>query len=625
MVLANTWSVRNAHPFHFIRHPDPDFSTKKESSLSFTGSILQKPISRNGGSSQVSCRCTSNSDGDWNRWSQHFSEVDRAERLTSVLKLQLEDAVEEEDFQEAVRLKNAIAEAASKDTVAEVMSQLKNAIDEERYTDASILSRCTGTGLVGWWIGLSKDSDDPFGRVVRITPGLGRFVARIYSPRQLMSGSPGTPLFEIFLVKDADASYVMKVVYMQPAKATSVQNPSSPSKSIDDTSKSGNSSTEDNPDHEDENQSDSVADKNVSSKEATEEVLKGVIDFLKDRIPGLKVKVMNVSKPEEVKGDNESQLIQEEDDKEIHSSENREDEISNVDGEGVTLEGGTSIKEGEKDNVKLFIGGILNNKDKSFSKTYLRVPAELKSMERDSFVLHIPKRDENPVVGESKISGLKLAAIAAEGVSELMPSDVAKAFWSVDKVPSKVSRDVREAVKLALSQAQRRNRLSTETIFNRINNAHDSLDPFDGLYVGAFGPYGTEVVQLRRKVGDWHDFGNVDNGSSMEFFEYVEAIKLTGDLNVPAGEVTFRAKIGKENRLPNRGLYPEELGVIASYKGQGRIAEAGFRNPQWVDGELLQLNGKGLGQHVRGAELGFLYVVPEQSFLVLFDRLKLPG
>ncbi|XP_054820339.1 protein EXECUTER 2, chloroplastic-like isoform X1 [Prosopis cineraria] len=648
VTVANTWAVgplSSSQPRPFSGF-DVYANPKKSVSVSFFlgwGCAVQSRLSifsrRNRKNSDLCCRCAttthdsndngnvpSSLDWDWNRWSRHFSEIEQAENFASVLKFQLEEAIEKEDFQEAAKLKRALSEATSMDSVADIMSQLKSAIDEERYHEASKLSRHTGSGLVGWWVGYTKDSDDPFGRIIRISPSMGRFVGKSYSPRQLVTGSPGTPIFEIYVVKNSDDSYHMQVVYLRRAKGNSTGN--SPSVLAKNPSKPEVDNVPSVEVQQHEEKVERSDEKSSSIEGATEEGIKNVINFLKEKIPGLKVKVMDIDVEEEGTEDNDpvKQLMEEESNK-TNSNENPEEEASNLDEtDEVTLHGDSDAAGDEKDlDMKLFIGGVVHNNEEAPAKDeFMRLPAEIKDLERDSFVLHIPRRNLDYDIRENKVSNIKVAALATQGVSELMPPDVAKAFWSSDKVSSKVSKSVREIVKLAISQAQKRSRLSEYTSFSRIMTSQGDLDPFDGLYVGAFGPYGTEVVQLRRKFGHWSNLGKENNSSDMEFFEYVEAVKLTGDLNVPSGQVTFRAKIGRGNRNTNHGMYPDELGVVASYKGQGRIAEFGFRNPKWVDGELLQLDGKGIGPYVKGADLGFLYVVPEQSFLVIFNRLKLP-
>ena len=68
--------------------------------------------------------------------------------------------------------------------------------------------------------------------------------------------------------------------------------------------------------------------------------------------------------------------------------------------------------------------------------------------------------------------------------------------------------------------------------------------------MGAFGPHGSELVQLRRCLGEGGE-------------EAVEVTKLTGDVNVPAGSLCFRARVGRRHRLTVEEMYPPELGVTA--------------------------------------------------------------
>lgn len=226
--------------------------------------------------------------------------------------------------------------------------------------------------------------------------------------------------------------------------------------------------------------------------------------------------------------------------------------------------------------------------------------------------------------------------------------------------------------------------LQGEVNYSRVStDGMVSTDPLSGIFVGSFGPHGHEVVKLERAMIDGEEWvqvrgeillfcsslgiGKREGGNSFRLTVIlcfrskeklkwlvlinctmiqvcyddiaisnmmaqsncghcllVQALKLTGDVNVPAGQVCFRAKIERTSRL-NPSEYPPELGTLQRYQGQGLVAKEGFRMPSWVDGELLVLSPK--GPVTRGAELGLMYNMTslrgKEHYLVLFKKVDL--
>lgn len=110
---------------------------------------------------------------------------------------------------------------------------------------------------------------------------------------------------------------------------------------------------------------------------------------------------------------------------------------------------------------------------------------------------------------------------------------------------------------------------------------------FDGLWIGKYGDHGFEMINVTY-VGD-----------------ILIARKVTGDKNVPSGEISFQIDMSpppsnpalgsKRKSLPNIVLSEEAAKrwgtkQISRYQGLGQVAEEGFVNHQWMDGQLVVIN-----------------------------------
>ncbi|KAL6211422.1 hypothetical protein ACLB2K_016648 [Fragaria x ananassa] len=422
---------------------------------------------------------------DWDRWRQHFLEVEEEERLVSILKAQLGRAVNVEDFDDAARLKVAIAAASTNDVVGRVISRLNTALQEERYQEAAFFRDNAAAGLVGWWAGISKDNQDPHGLIIRVTAEHGRYA-------ELATAAAGVPLFEIFLTVNKKGEYRQQAVYLKrggvfpdfpqgSSKAMDTLNPLDSTGEKNDVFLGGSADTEDGDDLD------------------LSEGLSGFQSILRDMIPNVKVKVLKVTAPGKVDRDLISKVIEqiiEEDD------EDKDDEIENSDAEDEDedeekVEGDQEIDVIELDAdpaiiqnagrqeiaVKVVFGG-LGQKISNIppSKNLLRVPAKIEKKGRSSFSFTVEK-DINQQHSRDKeqSSGDKKVKLGGQPSIDNVMFDLSKVIGR-EKIPLKVLKDVGELINLTLKQDNNHQPLSGSTTFNRIEMPV-SQDPLNGELV----------------------------------------------------------------------------------------------------------------------------------------------
>ncbi|KAI1209306.1 F-box domain-containing protein [Annulohypoxylon truncatum] len=152
--------------------------------------------------------------------------------------------------------------------------------------------------------------------------------------------------------------------------------------------------------------------------------------------------------------------------------------------------------------------------------------------------------------------------------------------------------------------------------------------PWRGIWVGDYSGHGCEFLLINQPDDDVDKgpLARLQNETEAEFQERflhervyrgrLEAIKLTGDANVPRGEYTFVADdLGEDGFIGTAREPPFEGSRVV--KSKGHIAHMGFYNDRYIESQLLLLSHNRLAQYWVGfGHISFFERVDIDQFLV---------
>ncbi|KAL0042671.1 hypothetical protein WJX79_007465 [Trebouxia sp. C0005] len=602
----------------------------------------------------------------WRAWKQHFDAMDHSAQQLSELDASLGQATAFERYQEAAELKKKLDDLNGTDVVEEVMESYHEALESEDYGTAARLRDEGATGLPGWWVADNKE--DPKGHLLRISTGFGRYVGYAYTPQDLAQaeGLPldeaasmlhqfeevqqcpidevGTPVLELFLKKGDNGelqqqgtvlSIPPEMLSQAQAKMVQITDLSSDKVWVDDNgtengpvinisvtvpvqfSKSSSARTSRPPTAQG-----LWSGKSSSSSPALDGPILAPFDGQSLSDSGEAVSVSG-TRIEHEDGTIEFRV----DDVQLASTSGSDEESSSRKDDGQEVPSWETVV----NNVLQVVQQLKHFAPKpGESKEDQAKHADLmkKLNEAEKALTVKPEPTANPTP-KAEMKSTKTQAELVDALRKAHANGQLEGVVPVDADGNTVQEYMQQLAGSVLNQAMPelmqqmgdRNPImqaasgegeaALKTMkYRRLNTDFVSTDPFTGLYLAAFGSHGPEVLQLQREPDA------VDDG-----VEWVTGTKLTGDSNVPAGEISFKAKIGRGSRLGTPDMYPPEMGVIARYRGSGCVAQSGFQQPSWVDGELLHFSGD--GATTRGAELGFVWTGNQNHFLVILKRIDL--